>query len=329
MKLATLRTDSRDGRLIVVSRDLKRAASAEHIAPTLQAALDNWPVAGPKLEKFHEQLESGSVAAAFELDFARLAAPLPRAYAWIDSSVYLNHMELARSLRGVKPPDGYKDEPTFANGVCHTFLGAHDPLPMPPGDVGLDIEGEIAAILDDVPARTPRDKAAGHIRLFTLINDATLRTVFAAQIAKGYSNYHGKLLVSMSPVAVTPDELGAAWDGAKISLPLECHINDHLLGRPDAGVDMNFDFPTIVSKASTMRPLPAGTVLGSGTVSNRDRAAGSACIAERRMIETMDHGKPLTAYLKPGDVVRIEMRDAQGRSIFGPIRQPVKLADGD
>lgn len=323
MKLATLRAPGRDGRLVVVSRDLQRAVAAEGVAPTLQAALDDWDTIAPKLQTLQSRLETGSVAQAFDLDMDKLAAPLPRAYAWIDSSVYLNHMELARKLRGVKPPEGYKEIPTLSNGVCHTFLGARDTLPLPPGDVGLDIEGEVAAILGDVAARTPREQAARHIRLFALINDSTLRTVFADQVAKGYGNYHGKLLVTMSPVAVTPDELGPAWDGAKISLPLECRINDGLLGNPDTGVDMYFDYPTIISKAASMRALPAGTVLGSGTISNHDRAAGSACIAERRMIETIENGKPVTPYLKPGDRVEIDMKDRDGHSIFGAIRQIV------
>ena len=323
MKLATMRTSARDGKLIVVSRDLRRAVAADGIASTLQAALDDWDAAAPRLQALQQQLETGSVPHAFDLDMNKLAAPLPRAYAWIDSSVYLNHMELARKLRGVKPPEGYKEIPTMSNGVCHTFLGARDTLLLPPGDVGLDIEGEYAAILGDVPARTPREQAGKYIRLFILVNDSTLRTVFAEQVAKGYGNYQGKLLVTMSPVAVTPDELGTAWDGAKLSLPLECRINDRVLGMPNTGVDMYFDFPTIISRATTMRGLPAGTVLGSGTISNHDRAAGFACIAEQRMVETIEHGKPRTEYLKPGDRVSIEMKDADGHSIFGSIRQTV------
>lgn len=302
MKLATMRTSARDGKLIVVSRDLRRAVAADGIASTLQAALDEWDSLAPRLHKLQQQLEMGSVSQAFDLDMNKLAAPLPRAYAWIDSSVYLNHMELARKLRGVKPPEGYKEIPTMSNGVCHTFLGARDTLPLPSGDV---------------PARTPSEQAGKYIRLFSLINDSTLRTVFAEQVARGYGNYHGKLLVTMSPVAVTPDELGAAWDGAKLSLPLECRINDRLLGMPNTGLDMYFDFPTIISRATTMRGLPAGTI------SNHDRAAGFACIAEQRMVETMEHGKTRTEYLKPGDRVSIDMKDHDGQSIFGPIRQTV------
>ncbi|MGE0797415.1 MAG: fumarylacetoacetate hydrolase family protein [Lautropia sp.] len=322
MKLATLRTTERDGRLLVVSRDLTRALDASAVAPDLQSALDAWDVAEPRLRALSQSLEQGNPDGTFPLDPARLAAPLPRAYAWIDASVYLNHMELARKLRGAPNPVGYQQEPMLANGAA-SFLGGRDPLGLPPGDVGLDIEGEVAAILGDVPVNTPVSEAARYIRLFTLVNDTTLRTVFADQHERGFTSYHGKLTCVMAPVAVTPDELGAAWDGRVITAPLRCEINGQLLGEPNTGVDWYFDFPTIVAAATRYRALMAGTVLGSGTVSNRARAAGSACIAERRMLEVLDAGAPKTPYLQPGDTLRIDMRDPMGQSLFGAIEQQV------
>ncbi len=323
MKLATLRDRTRDGRLLVVRRDLARAAPAAGISPTLQAALDAWESTAPRLERLAAALEAGTAPGEFDLDVARLAAPLPRAYAWIDSSVYLNHMELARRLRGATMPEAYRREPLMSLRMSAPFLAGHDDLALPPGDVGLDLEGEVAAIVDDVAARTPVERCGARIRLLTLVNDASLRTVFAREVAEGKTTYHGKIATAMAPIAATPDELGAAWDGARVALKLRCHVNATLIGQPDAGVDMAFGFPRIVAEACAYRPLPAGTVLAAGTVSNRDPAAGSACIAERRMLETLAHGKPQTPWLAAGDSLRIEMLDGAGRSVFGAIAQRV------
>jgi fumarylacetoacetate (FAA) hydrolase len=324
MKLATLRDGTRDGRLIVVDRLLQRWVAADGIASTLQAALDNWVKSEPRLRSLGEQLASGA-AAGQPLVFEQLAAPLPRAYGWMDGSAYLNHMELARKLRGADMPGHYRDLPLMYEGISSLFHACRDPLPLPEEDVGLDIEGEIAAIVDDVPQGITPAEAARHIRLITLVNDTSLRTVLADRAKRGYPpSVHGKPPCSMAPVAVTPEEFGQAWDGRKVHLRLRCHINDELLGEPNAGSDMFFDFPTLIAHAARYRPLVAGTIVGSGTVSNYDRSHGSACIAERRMIETLDHGKPRTEYLKSGDRIRIDMIDEQGASVFGGIDQRVQ-----
>lgn len=323
MKLATLRDGTPDGALLVVSRDLTRAIPATGIASSLQAALDDWEGTAPKLQALYDQLASGSLDGAFRLETTRLAAPLPRAFGWIDSSVYLNHMELARKLRGATVPEAYRREPLMSPRLPSPFLAAHDDLVMPPGNVDLDIEGELAVIVDAVAARTPLAEAGGHIKLIMLINDVSLRAVFAREMTEGKTGYLGKTSASMSPVAVTPDEIGAAWNGGTIDLPLVCHVNESLLGRPNAAVDMSFDFRDLVSHATVFRPLGVGTVLASGTVSNRDHAVGSACIVERRMTETLQFGAPRTDYLKVGDRFRIEMLDADGASIFGAIAQRV------
>ena len=326
MKLATLRTSHRDGTLIACSRALTRAVAADGIAPTLQAALDDWVRVAPQLRALANDLEQGRAAGAFALDRTQLAAPLPRPQGWIDSSVYLNHMELARRLRGAEVPEAYRLEPLLSPRLPSPFLAASDPLLLPPGDVGLDIEGEVAVIVGDVPFAASRDQARDAILLLTLVNDTSLRTVFARDSARGKTTYHGKGIPSMAPVAVTPDELGDSWDGEKVTLPLECSVNGQLIGRPNAGVDMQFTFPEIVQDAARLRPLPAGTVLGSGTVSNRDTSAGSACIAEARMIETIQFGAPRMPYLTLGDEIRVEMFDSGGRTVFGPILQTVRAA---
>lgn len=326
MKLGSLRTSGRDGALVVCSRDLARAVSAAAITPTLQAALDDWDAVAPRLQTLADELERGRAAGAVALDVAQLAAPLPRPHGWIDSSVYLNHMELARRLRGVEMPEVYRTEPLLSPRLPSPFLAANDPLPLPLGDVGLDIEAELAAIVSDVPFAATRDQARSAIRLFTLVNDTSLRTVFARDSARGKTTYHGKGIPAMAPVAITPDELGTAWDGDKIALPLVCRINGQLLGQPNAGVDMQFSFPEIVQDAARLRPVPSGTVIGSGTISNRDTGAGSACIAEARMIETLKFGTPRTPYLGAGDEISIDMLGADGRTIFGAIAQSVRPA---
>jgi len=323
MKLATLRDGTPDGALVVVSRDLARAVAAAGIAPTLLAALDDWERTAPQLQGLSNRLAAGSLDGAFRLEPQRLAAPLPRAFGWIDSSVYLNHMELARKLRGATVPDAYRREPLMSPRLSSPFLAANDDLPLPPGNVDLDIEGELAAIVDAVAPRTLPSEASRHLKLVVLINDVSLRAVFAREMAQGKTGYLGKCAASMSPVAVTPDEIGAAWNGGTIDLPLVCHVNDRLLGRPNAAVDMSFDLRDLVSHASAYRPLGAGTIIATGTVSNRDPAVGSACIAERRMTETLEYGAPRSDYLKAGDRFRIEMLDARGASIFGAIAQQV------
>ena len=326
MKLATLRTGTRDGALLVCSRDLARAVRADAVAPTLQAALDDWSNVAASLQALAKKLEDRRMPEAFPLDPAALMAPLPRPFGWIDSSVYLNHMELARRLRNVDMPEVFRHEPLLSPRVPERFHGPREAIDLPAGDIGLDLEGEVAVILGDVPTGASVQHAAQSIRLITLVNDTSYRSVYARDLARGKTGFHGKGAPVMAPVAVTPDELGAAWDGGKVCLPLECDINGKRLGCPDAGVDMHFDFTAIIMHAASLRPLTAGTVIGSGTVSNRDRSAGSACIAEARMTETIEGGKAVTPYLTAGDTVRIEMFDAERRSVFGAILQRVQAA---
>jgi fumarylacetoacetate (FAA) hydrolase len=323
VKLATIQNGRRDGELIIVSRDLRRAVSARGIAPTLQAAIDDWQALAPKLEARFQALQSGDLADAFDLQMSQLMAPLPRAYGWTDSSVYLHHMELARRLRGAEMPEGYRDDPRYYDGVSHTFLRSGAPLPCPPGDVGLDFEGEIGVILDDVPAGTSQKDAASKVLLICLLNDTTLRTVFAEQMRRGYTNFHGKPPCTMAPVVVTPDEAQPYWNGRRLSMTMLCTVNGRSIGRPDTGKDMAFEFPEIIARATAHRPFAAGTVLGAGTVSNRDPEVGSACLAEVRMYETLESGAPRTPYLQPGDQLSINVVDETGASMFGAIEHQV------
>ena len=327
MKLATLKDGSRDGTLLVASRDLKHAAKADHLAPTLQAALDDWDYAAPLLEQLYNELNDGAAPSershAFELDPKQLMAPLPRAYQWLDGSAYLNHVELVRKARGAEMPAEIKREPLMYQGASDAFIGPCDDILCASEDWGIDLEAELAVILGDVPMGIDRDKAGQHIRLFALANDVSLRNLVPAELAKGFGFLNGKPWTAFSPVAVTPDELGEAWDGKRVHLPLVSHVNGELLGKPNCGADMNFHYRRLIAHAAKTRALSAGTVLGAGTVSNRDRATGCGCLAEKRAIETIEHGKPDTEFLKFGDRVRIEMLDAQGRSIFGAIDQQV------
>lgn len=324
MKLATLRRGGRDGRLAVVSRDLARAAVSEGIPPTLQAALDDWSANAPRLAAFAARLEAGEVEEAFPFDERDVHAPLPRAYQWVDGSAYVNHVELVRRARGVAMPLSLWTDPIMYQGGSDTFLGPRDPIPV--GDEaawGTDFEAEVAVVVDDVPMAASREEALAAIRLVLIVNDVSLRGLIPDELAKGFGFLHGKPSAAFGPVAVTPDELGEAWDGCKVHLPLRVHLNGALFGEPNAGADMTFDFPTLIAHAAKTRALGAGTIVGAGTVSNRERASGSCCIAERRVIETLDGGGPVTPFLASGDVVRIEMTDAAGRSVFGAIEQRV------
>jgi fumarylacetoacetate (FAA) hydrolase len=332
MKLASLK-HGRDGKLIVVSRDLARAADATHVVPTLQAALDDWQAAAPRLQEVADALEAGRIA-HLAFDPNKCAAPLPRAFQWADASAYVNHVELVRKARGADMPASFWTDPLMYQGGSDAFLGPTDPIAFADEAYGIDFEAEVAVVLDDVPMGASRETAAAAIRLMVLVNDVSLRNLIPAELAKGFGFFHGKPSSASSPVAVTPDEAGRAFDGAKLALPLLCYVNDALFGKPNAGVDMTFDFPTLIAHAAKTRPLSAGTIVGSGTVSNKGQDGGPgrpiaegglgyACIAEQRTVETLRTGKPATPFLKFGDRVRIEMLDAQGRSIFGAIDQPV------
>jgi fumarylacetoacetate (FAA) hydrolase len=323
MKVGTLKDGTRDGVLVVVSKDLKHAIPADHIAPTLQAALDDWDYCAPQLATLYEDLNRAPSSRAFEPDFAVFAGALPRAYQWLDASAYVNHVELARRARGDEMPKEFWTDPLMYQGVSDPFLGPCDDIVLESEEWGIDLEGEVAVITDDVPMGTRPDKAGEHIRLLALVNDVSLRDLIAAEVDKGFGFIQSKPSCAMSPVAVTPDELGEAWHGGKLHLPMEVHVNGELLGRPNAGVEMTFSFYRLIAHAARTRRLSAGTVIGSGTVSNKDRSVGSACLVEKRMLETLAKGAPSTPYLRFGDRVRIEMLDAAGLSVFGPIDQRV------
>ena len=322
MKLASLKA-GRDGRLVVVSRDLSRAVAVPEIAPTMQACLDDWQGAAGRLAAVAESLERGSAQESFALDTAALAAPLPRAYQWLDGSAYLNHVELVRRARGAELPEQLRTDPLMYQGASDGFLGPREDVLAASEDWGIDFEAEVAVICGDVPMGAGRERAAAAIRLIVLVNDVSLRNLIPAELGKGFGFVHSKPASAFSPTAVTPDEFGPAWDDAKVSLPLRTGLNGTHFGRPDAGADMAFDFPALIAHAAKTRALGAGTIIGSGTVSNRDRSRGSSCLAERRTLETLESGAPITPFLKFGDRVRIDMVDAEGRSICGAIDQRV------
>jgi fumarylacetoacetate (FAA) hydrolase len=332
VKLASLK-GGRDGRLIVVSRDLSRAIDAAAIAPTLQAALDEWDKSEPRLAEAAAELER-SPGLGFPFREEECAAPLPRAYQWADGSAYVNHVQLVRKARGAAMPESFWTDPLIYQGGSDGFLGPRDPIEMAEETWGIDLEGEVAVVTGDVKAGIAREDAAKAIRLVMLVNDVSLRNLIPGELAKGFGFFQSKPASALSPVAVTPSELGDAWDGGKVHLPLLVEINGRPFGRANAGLDMTFDFPALIAHAARTRALAAGSIIGSGTVSNRDRSggpgrpiaeggAGYSCIAEMRMIETIEHGKPTTPFLRFGDRIRIEMKDGQGRSIFGAIEQQV------
>jgi fumarylacetoacetate (FAA) hydrolase len=327
MKLGSLKRGGRDGTLIVIDRRLEHAATVPKLARTLQQALDDFSRVGPALRDVYERLNAGGVDTSFALDPAQLAAPLPRAYQLLDASAYLSHVELARKARGAQLPARLLGDPLMYQGASDRLLGPRDPLALLDEAHGLDFEAEVAVITDDVPAGVSVAHAARHVALVTLLNDVSLRNLIPGELEKGFGFVQSKPLSALCEAAVSPDELGSAWRDAKLCLPLRSTLNGARFGDPDAGVDMSFDFAQLIAHAARTRPLAAGTIIGSGTVSNRDPARGSGCIVERRMRETLEHGAPRTPFLRAGDHVRIEMLDAAGLSIFGAIDQRVQ-ADG-
>ncbi len=322
MKLASLKS-GRDGRLVVVSRDLSRCVFADGIAPTLQSALDEWTALAPQLAALAARLEAGTVAAAKPFDPRLCAAPLPRAHHWADGSAYVNHVELVRKARGAEMPASFWTDPLIYQGGSDDLLGPTDDAAFASEDFGIDLEAEIAVIVDDVRMGIAPDAAGEHIRLLVLANDWSLRNLIPGELAKGFGFYQSKPATAFSPVAVTPDELGHAWRDGRVHLPLVSRINDAPFGAPDAGVDMTFSFPQLIAHAARTRRLGAGAIIGSGTVSNYDRSRGSSCLAEKRTLELLAGGRAQTPFLRFGDRVRIEMPDAAGRSIFGAIDQRV------
>jgi fumarylacetoacetate (FAA) hydrolase len=326
MKLGSLKEGGRDGTLVVVSRDLARAVRVPKIAATLQAALEDWDRAAPELRSVYRLLGENKVPEAFTLDAKALASPLPRAYQWADGSAYLNHVELVRKARGAEMPPSFLKDPLMYQGGSDRFLAPTDPIPALTEDWGIDFEGEVAVIVDDVPMGVSVDRAKSHIKLVMLVNDVSLRNLIPNELSKGFGFFHGKPPTAFAPVAVDPAELGEAWDGGKLHLALLSTLNGRRVGTTDAGLDMQFDFPALIAHAAATRPLAAGTIIGSGTVSNRDRSKGWSCIAEVRMIETIDEGKPKTPFMRFGDTIRLEMLDAEGKSVFGAIEQTVVRA---
>lgn len=335
MKLASLK-QGRDGRLVVVSKDLTKYADASPVVPTLQAALDNWDTMAPKLAQLAEEVELGAVPTErfHEHD---CASPLPRAYQWADGSAYINHVELVRKARGAEVPESFYSDPLMYQGGSDSFLGPRDAIPLKDKAWGLDFEAEVCVITGDVPMGASREAALDQIKLVLICNDVSLRGLIPGELAKGFGFFQSKPSSAFSPVAVTPDQLGDAWADGKLHLPMLSTYNDKPFGKPDCDVDMTFDFGTLVAHAAKTRPLGAGTIIGSGTISNRDPDGGAgkpvadgglgySCIAEIRMIETIRDGQPSTSFMDVGDKIRIEVKDKDGHSVFGAIEQDVVSA---
>jgi len=330
MKLGSLKEGGRDGTLIVVSRDLGKAVRVTDVAHTLQAALEDWNNAAPRLNRVYELLNDAARAQTingeevFVLDSSALAAPLPRAYEFVDGSAYLPHVERVRRARGAEVPASFYTDPLMYQATSAGFYGPRDPVLVVSEDYGIDLEAEIVVVTDDVPMAVTPQQAASHIQLVGLVNDVSLRNLIPNELAKGFGFLQSKPRSALSPVFVTPDELGEAWQNSKLHLPLRTQINGTFFGAPEAGEDMQFSFAELVAHAAKTRPLSAGTILGSGTIANQDESRGASCLAERRTLETIANGKPTTPFLKFGDTVRIEMLDGGGNSIFGAIEQTVQ-----
>jgi fumarylacetoacetate (FAA) hydrolase len=321
LKLATLKDGTRDGRLIVVKRDSTAYALATSVALTLQNALDDWQRTEPQLRAMAEQLEAGAVQSR-PLDVNQLLAPLPRAYEWVDGSAFLNHVILVRKARGAEPPPTLKTDPLVYQGGSSEFLAPTQDISLGDEAWGLDFESEVCVILGDMPQATKAADAGKHIRLLMLCNDVSLRNLIPDELAKGFGFFQSKPATAFSPFAVTPDEVGAAWKDGRLHLRVRSTLNGQLVGDTDAG-EMHFSFPELIQHITKTRGFTAGTILGSGTVSNEDRSRGISCLAERRMIETIDEGKPKTPFMKPGDTIQIEALDGSGHSLFGRISQKV------
>lgn len=338
MKLATYRDGTRDGKLVVVSRDLKRAVAVPEIARTMQCALDNWEQLEERLQAVYSALNKGSLEDEFNFDETACASPLPRAYHWADGSAYVNHVELVRKARGAEMPPSFWEDPLMYQGGSDCFIGPREDIPLGSESWGIDFEGEVAVVTGDVPMGTEAANARPYVRLLMLVNDVSLRGLIPNELAKGFGFYNSKPSSVFSPVAVTPDELGSAWRDGKVHLPLRSTYNGELFGFPNAGEDMTFNFDRLIQHAAMTRPLCAGTIIGSGTVSNKqgtdygsavsEGGVGYSCIAEVRMIETIRDGQPSTSFMKFGDTIRIEMLDAEGQSIFGAIDQQVVAYKG-
>ena len=323
MKLASLKSGGRDGTLIIVSRDLARAVAVPQISTTLQNALDKWEATEPLLRKVASDLEASTVDGEFSFNAEDCSSPLPRAYHWVDGSAYVNHVELVRKARGAELPDSFWHDPLVYQGGSDDFIGPRDDIVVPSEEFGIDMESETAVVTGDVPMSTKTADAGQYIRLLMIVNDVSLRNLIPGELAKGFGFYQSKPSTAFSPVAVTPDELGDSYQDGVFKLPLRTELNGEHFGAPDCDVDMTFNFHQLIEHVTKTRRLGAGAIIGSGTVSNYDRSKGSSCLAEKRMLETVETGKPETPFMKFGDRVKVEMLDQDGKNIFGSIDQKV------
>ena len=324
MKLASLKAGGRDGSLIIVDRSLQRYVSTAEVSPTLQAALDDWQNTEPRLQAFSDELNAGRRDDVAELDFSALASPLPRAYEFVDGSAYLPHVERVRRARGAEVPESFYVDPLMYQATSSGFLGPRDAVPVVSEEYGIDFESEVIVVTDDVPMAVGDEDASRHIKLVGLINDVSLRNLIPGELAKGFGFLQSKPRSALSPVLVTPDELGDAWQDSVLDRPLVSTLNGDWFGHPEAGTDMQFNFAQLVSHAAKTRPLAAGTIVGSGTIANENTELGASCLAEKRMLEIIADGKPSTPFMSFGDTIRIEMFDREGKSIFGSIEQVIR-----
>ncbi|MDA3914810.1 fumarylacetoacetate hydrolase family protein [Oleiagrimonas sp.] len=328
MKLGSLKAGGRDGTLVVVSRDLARAVKADGIAATLQVALEDWSNTAPRLNALYDDLNAGNADGAFDVDMAALAAPMPRAFEFLDGSAYLPHVERVRKARGAEVPESFYTDPLMYQATSAGFLGPRDDVVVSSEDYGIDLEAEVVVVVDDVPMAVTPQQAAEHIQLIGLVNDVSLRGLIPGELAKGFGFLQSKPRSALSPVFVTPDELGQAWQDSTLHLPMRTWINGQWFGEAECGVDMQFNFAQLVAHAARTRPLGAGAIVGSGTIANQDTSRGASCLAEQRTVEKLRDGAPKTPFLKHGDRVRIEITDAHGKSIFGAIDQVVASGKG-
>ena len=328
MKLASLKTGGRDGTLIVADRALDRYVAVPDIAASLQQAIDDWANCAPRLNAVSEDLNQGRRDDSERLDFTALASPFPRAYEFVDGSSYLPHVERVRRARGAEVPASFYEDPLMYQATSAGFLGPRDPVPVVSEDYGIDFEAEIVVVTDDAPMAVSAVEAEAHIQLVGLVNDVSLRNLIPAELAKGFGFLNSKPRSALSPVLVTPDELGGAWRDSILHLPLRSWLNGERFGEPEAGVDMQFNFARLVAHVAKTRPLAAGTIVGSGTIANQDESLGASCLAERRMLEIIADGKPETPFMSFGDTIRIEMLDEAGESIFGAIEQVIERYGG-
>ncbi len=328
MKLASLKTGGRDGTLIVADRALDRYVAVPDIAASLQQAIDDWANCAPRLNAVSEDLNQGRRDDSERLDFTALASPFPRAYEFVDGSAYLPHVERVRRARGAEVPASFYEDPLMYQATSAGFLGPRDPVPVVSEDYGIDFEAEIVVVTDDAPMAVSAVEAEAHIQLVGLVNDVSLRNLIPAELAKGFGFLNSKPRSALSPVLVTPDELGGAWRDSILHLPLRSWLNGERFGEPEAGVDMQFNFARLVAHVAKTRPLAAGTIVGSGTIANQDESLGASCLAERRMLEIIADGKPETPFMSFGDTIRIEMLDEAGESIFGAIEQVIERYGG-